>query len=275
MSLPEKRRRLTGWLHGEGIEIGALHNPLAVPEGAHVTYVDHLPEERLREHYADLGDVPLVHVDVLGSAEDLSAFGADSVDFVIANHLLEHLERPIRGLREFARVLRPGGVLYLALPDKRQTFDRDRDLTTAEHLFEEDREGPEPNRWAHYLDWAVNVDKRTGTTAEAHARALLDQGYSIHFHVWRPDTFLDFFLEVRRREALPLQLVAFAAPEAELDDEFILVCVKGGPDSVWLPPPPEAPPPPPPPPPTLRQRLAATPAGPPVRAVKRTLRRLV
>ena len=49
MSLPEKRRRLTKWLHGEGIEIGALHNPLEVPAGARVTYVDHLPVERLRE----------------------------------------------------------------------------------------------------------------------------------------------------------------------------------------------------------------------------------
>lgn len=268
MSLPEKRRRLTAWLHGEGIEIGALHNPLAVPAGARVTYVDHLPVAKLREHYADLGDLPLVEVDVLGSAEDLSAFSDESLDFVIANHLVEHLERPIRAFREFARVLRPGGVLYMALPDKRQTFDRDRELTPLEHLFDEEHAGADGNRWSHYLDWAVKVDKK-GAEAEEHARALLEKGYSIHFHVWRPDTFLEFFFAVRQREALPLQLVAFAAPEAEADDEFILVSVKGDPQALYLPPPA---------PPvetgsrTLRQRLAASPIGPPVRAAKRVLR---
>ena len=55
-----KRQRLAAWLHGNGIEIGALHRPLKVPRTAHVTYVDRLPQEVLRAHYSDLNfdDVP-------------------------------------------------------------------------------------------------------------------------------------------------------------------------------------------------------------------------
>jgi ubiquinone/menaquinone biosynthesis C-methylase UbiE len=36
-----------------------------------------------------------------------------SQDFVIANHLLEHLPDPIGALKEWYRVLRAGGTLFL------------------------------------------------------------------------------------------------------------------------------------------------------------------
>jgi SAM-dependent methyltransferase len=272
-----KRSRLAAWLAGDGIEIGALHRPLSVPPGVRVRYVDRLPEAELRRHYPELGGQPFAPVSILGSAEDLSELRDDSVDFVIANHLLEHLEYPLRGLLEFQRVLRRDGILYLALPDQRQTFDRDRELTPAAHIFDEHFEaGADANRWAHYLDWALNVDKK-GAEAEAHARHLLETGYSIHFHVWRPDTFFDLFVEARERLGLDLELLSLTGPEQQDDDEFILLLAKGRGGPVRLPrheaaeqqsavaggadrq--------------TLRQALAASPLGPPVRLVKRTLRR--
>ncbi len=43
-------------------------------------------------------------------------FPDDTFDRVIAAHVLEHLVDPHRVLREWARVLRPGGVLSLVLP---------------------------------------------------------------------------------------------------------------------------------------------------------------
>src|SRR5207253_1841289 len=82
-------------------------------------------------------------------AEDLSAFDDNSLDFIVANHLLEHLPDPIAGLIEFHRVLRPDGALYMALPDSRVTFDRTRELTSPEHIIEEHRHGTAPNRAAH------------------------------------------------------------------------------------------------------------------------------
>src|SRR5260370_8654769 len=124
-----KRRRLASWLQGRGIEIRALHRPLAVATGASVTYVDRLPVAELREHYPELADLPLTPVAVIGNAEDLSAFDDQSLDFVIANHLLEHLEYPIRGLLEFQRALRPAGLVYLALPAERQPLAKKPPLT--------------------------------------------------------------------------------------------------------------------------------------------------
>lgn len=233
----EARARLTRWLSGEGIEIGALHQPLQVPPGVRVTYVDHLPVDKLREHYPELRDFDLVPVDVIGTAEDLSRFADGSQDFVIANHLLEHLEYPMRGLLEFQRVLRPGGILYLALPDKRLTFDKKRALTPVEHLIEEQQRGlAEQNRRAHFLDWAEKVDgKAAGAEAEAHADALMAIPYSIHFHVWRPDTFLDFLAAARREFPLTLQPVQLAGIESPDDFEFILLLAKPDGDAPALP----------------------------------------
>lgn len=228
-----KRRRLARWLSGRGIEIGALHQPLKLRSNTHVTYVDHLPVEKLREHYPELCEETLVPVDVIGSAEDLSAFADDSLDFVIANHLLEHLEYPITALLEFQRVLRPGGILYLALPDKRRTFDRRRTLTSVEHLIEEHRERKaEQNRRAHYLQWAEAAGDHD---PEARADALMAIPYSIHFHVWRPDTFLDFLSAVRGEFPLALQPIQFAAEEEPEDLEFIVLLAKPDGDKPALP----------------------------------------
>ncbi len=233
-----KRRRLASWLQGRGIEIGALHRPLEVTPGASVTYVDRLPVAELREHYPELADLPLTPVAVIGNAEDLSAFDDQTLDFVIANHLLEHLEYPIRGLLEFQRVLRPGGLVYLALPDKRVTFDKKRALTTIDHLLDEHRDqAAAQNRRDHFLDWAVNVDgKASGKEADDHVRYLMARDYSIHFHVWRPETFLEFLFAARAQAGVELDLLQFAAPETEADDEFILLLAKGPADSPRLPP---------------------------------------
>ena len=237
-----KRQRVASWLQGHGIEIGALHRPLEVPSGASVTYVDRLPVAELREHYPELAELPLTPVAVIGNAEDLSAFEDESLDFVIANHLLEHLEDPIKGLLEFQRVLRPGGLVYLALPDKRVTFDKKRALTTIDHLLDEHRgQTAAQNRRDHFMDWAVNVDGNApGQEAEERVRDLMAKDYSIHFHVWRPETFLEFLFAARAEAGVELDLLQFAAPETEGDDEFILLLAKGPADTPRLAPQPDA-----------------------------------
>lgn len=68
----------------------------------------------------DLSDDPMP--DVRADVRDLSMFADGSVDECIAIHLLEHLYRwqAPEALREWCRVLRPGGRLILELPDLRK-----------------------------------------------------------------------------------------------------------------------------------------------------------
>jgi len=59
-------------------------------------------------------------VDHVGDAGDLSRFPAGTFAVVYASHVLEHFDYLValaRTLREWHRVLAPGGALYVSVPD--------------------------------------------------------------------------------------------------------------------------------------------------------------
>ncbi len=58
-----------------------------------------------------------------------------SCAFVLSSHMLEHTADPLRALAEWARVLKPGGLLILVVPHRDATFDHRRPVTTLEHLI--------------------------------------------------------------------------------------------------------------------------------------------
>ena len=60
------------------------------------------------------------HVDHVGNANDLSRFSDGSFAAVYASHTLEHFDYAgelEKTLKEWARVLEPGGSLYVSVPD--------------------------------------------------------------------------------------------------------------------------------------------------------------
>ena len=180
----------THFLVGRGIEIGALHSPLWVSPRATVSYVDRLPTEELRKHYPELNGRDLAPVNVVDDGERLYTFTENSLDFIIANHMLEHCENPLGTLRSHISRLKPGGCLYYAVPDKRFTFDIERPMTDFDHLLRDDKEGPAWSRKGHFVEWATFVDKAPdAAAADVRARALMEMNYSIHFHVWDADRF--------------------------------------------------------------------------------------
>jgi SAM-dependent methyltransferase len=215
----ERRRRALAerYLAGDGIEIGALHRPLHLPAAARVRYVDRYDEAGLRSHYPELAELALVPVDVVDDGETLGSLDDASVDFVIANHFIEHTQSPLATLRSHLRVLRPGGVLYLAVPDKRRTFDVDRDVTPLRHVVRDLEDGPEWSRAEHFRDWAAHVDKADDVAARA--AELLADDYSIHFHVWTPDAFGELLAYAGGELGLP-----FAVQELQDNGhEFVVI----------------------------------------------------
>lgn len=75
------------------------------------------PAEEWRELRLDID--PAAEPDIVASMTDMPAVPDGSVDAVWSSHNLEHLDahEVPRALREFLRVLRPGGHLLLAVPD--------------------------------------------------------------------------------------------------------------------------------------------------------------
>lgn len=60
-----------------------------------------------------------VGADVVADVRDLSLWEGDSVNAIYACHVLEHIPRPeaLRTLREWHRVLKPGGILRVSVPN--------------------------------------------------------------------------------------------------------------------------------------------------------------
>jgi predicted SAM-dependent methyltransferase len=177
------------YLKGEGIEVGALHAPLQVPDGVKVYYVDRMSVSDLRKQYPELGGLNLVEADIVDNGETLSSIADNSWDFAIANHMIEHCQNPIGALENFLRVIKPGGLVYLGVPDKRYTFDIDRPLTSLDHLIRDYKEGPEWSKLGHYDEYVRLVDKFPEEQVAGRMQHLLDIDYSIHFHVWTAETF--------------------------------------------------------------------------------------
>lgn len=69
--------------------------------------------------YVHIDALDFDHVDHVASIDNLSFIADESVDVIYNCHVLEHFKRreTLRVLLEWHRVLRPGGVLRIAVPD--------------------------------------------------------------------------------------------------------------------------------------------------------------
>ena len=194
---PAKRRAVSKfYLRGQGIEIGALHRPLPVPMGTKVSYVDRYDRENLRREYPELRSYNLVKVDITDDGEQLLKIASSSLDFIIANHFLEHCRNPLGTLQTFLDKIKTNGILYIIVPDKRFTFDSRRDITSFNHIVGDylGKNSDDP----HFLE-AVAGGKPTKITSDLKKKAteLKMSKYSIHYHVWDFNAYADFLLKAQ------------------------------------------------------------------------------
>jgi predicted SAM-dependent methyltransferase len=201
-----RRQIASRYLSGNGIEIGALHLPLEVPANATVRYVDRMMVTELRKQYPELSEYELVEVDIIADGETLLSITDSSVDFVIANHLIEHCQNPIFSIENWLRVLKPSGILYMAVPDKRYTFDYERPVTSLEHLIRDYNEGPRWSKDSHFKEWTRLVKKVAEHDVAARAKVFAELNYSIHFHVWTQVEFLELLLYCQSNLCFPFEI---------------------------------------------------------------------
>ena len=196
------------YLTGDGMELGALHNPVKVAENAHVTYLDTRSREELVAYYPETAVHCPVNVDLIADGHTLEGILDGTQDFFAANQVLEHLENPLLAVENMLRVLKPGGVLFLSLPDKRYTFDVNRPVTTFDHLLDDFTNGPESSRERHYREWIGLVEK-VDDPEQTELRLDLMMNvlkYPIHFHVWTQWEMLEFFEKSRGFVSYPFDI---------------------------------------------------------------------
>jgi hypothetical protein len=125
------------------LELGAGYNPVAPKSGGWKTHVvDHATRGELQKKYATGGvDTDLIEdVDTIWRGGSLhEAVPADllnHVDLIIASHVLEHIPDLIGFFQSASQLVRFGGLLSVALPDRRYCFDCFRPWTTTGGLLE-------------------------------------------------------------------------------------------------------------------------------------------
>lgn len=70
----------------------------------------------------------------ISEASNLKEIPSGKYDFLLASHCLEHCANTLKTVNEWLRVVKPGGIILLILPDKRYTFDHKRKVTLYTHL---------------------------------------------------------------------------------------------------------------------------------------------
>lgn len=219
--LLNRRKLASAYLRGNGIEIGALDQPLPLPRRAHVTYVDRMTVPDLRRQYPELQSLALTPVQRVEDGERLASFPADSQDFVIANHFIEHCANPIAAIENHFRVLKTGGSLFMATPDKRFTFDKCREVTPLSHLWHDYEGRPDWTKAQHFEDFVrgMNAFHQQGLTEaqiQKNKDDLLAQDYSIHYHVWTAASWLDFVVSLRRLLAFEIEVFLHNGLETDI-----------------------------------------------------------
>ncbi|SEH07087.1 methyltransferase domain-containing protein [Candidatus Venteria ishoeyi] len=190
--------RLAGYrlLRGDGLEMGAFNNPAQVPENCNMTYCDAVSREQALAYFPELTRDDLVDVQHICNldTQGLSVFSDGQFDFVILNHVIEHVANPIKVIEELFRVIKPGGMVVISAPDKDFTSDKNRLLTSFEHLLQEYQDEVTAVSDEHYLDFlkGVHPDTLKGTPEEIQGHIQNVRNRREHAHVWDSAHFSQF-----------------------------------------------------------------------------------
>jgi hypothetical protein len=191
--------------HALGLEIGPSHRPTAAKrDGFNVRILDHLDAAGLRTKYADHGvDIAAIEeVDYVWRGESLEELVAgERFAWIIASHVIEHVPDLIGFLGSCERILAPGGVLSLAVPDKRYCFDCERENSSLARVIDVGLAKPTNHSPGTAAEYFLKVRRKGGQISwhDGHqgalepvhglqdalaAMAMVQQGHYYDLHEW-------------------------------------------------------------------------------------------
>jgi SAM-dependent methyltransferase len=82
----------------------------------------------------------------------------ESEDFIISSHVIEDFPDPIKALKEWYRIVKPEGYIYIIAPHKERTFDKDRPRTVLKELItrHESSQIFKSDPHVHYSVWVTD-----------------------------------------------------------------------------------------------------------------------
>ena len=205
-----------------GIEIGPLCYPTLHKNESNILYLDlHSKAEIMqslgRDYPADLVDVDIV----TGGSPLINVLAGNTYDYFIANHVIEHIPDLIAWLEDIHSLLRPGGFIYLAIPDRKFTFDFYRPETSCGHLIVDYEDGEDVDSAEHQLDALIYHASMPEISWDNINAGRYD--FIHHHHVFNSNDFVDRIIRpLVRLKYLKFSLMCHeTAPE--LYNEFVVI----------------------------------------------------
>jgi SAM-dependent methyltransferase len=146
---------------------------------------------------------------------DLRVIEDARYDFLLSSHNLEHFANPVKGIKEWQRVVKPGGHIILILPHYAKTFDQGRLLTSVDHMLEDYEKQTGEEDLTHVEE--IFEARRVKGCADEDLRTVLMTNFShrkMHHHT---------FDEVNSRELLETIGMKVLAVETALPYHIILI----------------------------------------------------
>lgn len=116
-----------------GIEIGgSAHNPFGV-NALNVDYTDDMNTVFKEIEYSLCGEK--LGIDIVAHGDELP-IKSNAMDFVINSHVVEHFFDPIKAMKEWYRIVKTGGYIFVICPHADRVKDENRPITTLKELNE-------------------------------------------------------------------------------------------------------------------------------------------
>lgn len=200
MATPMKHREACGkFLFGHGLEIGALHFPTKIPPHCSIEYLDVESIEKIRTAFPDIDGHNIVEPNYVGDIckHTISDITKKRFNFIILNHVLEHVANPIQVIQNIWEGIADSGFFIISVPDKDFTFDRTRPLATYEHLLADYFLGIIEVCNDHYIDFLNHVHPEVFSSKERFLNALQSvRNRREHVHIWNSQTFRSSLIRI-------------------------------------------------------------------------------
>jgi SAM-dependent methyltransferase len=212
------------------LEFGAFSSPMFETDEVDVRYADRLSTQQLRDSVTDPAKrSAIVKVDYVVD-KDFDRQITEKFDLIVANHVVEHVPDAIGWMNRIVTLLRPGGHVFLTVPDKNYTFDVIRDPTLTRELisnFLTKRQTPSPadildatvqrrdirngsDVWSGKAHHAIKIAPTVDIAKTLHsieARLAAGEYIDCHCNVFTEASFVSVFHELEKFDFCKLQLL--------------------------------------------------------------------
>lgn len=219
-----------------GIEVAPYHNPLAAKsDGFNSIVLDIYTKDELCERAKSDLDFDIKNkinqiedVDLVANALDIKIASSEKypttpIEYVLSSHNFEHLPDPISFLRATAETLVEGGILSMAIPNKKDTFDCARCLSsTAEFLKAYIYKYKKPNPFdifdfcSQFINTATSLHSYSNDIEICYEKLLKDLKNEellpyedVHVWVFTLESFLAVINDLLILKLIPLDLIDF------------------------------------------------------------------